>query len=45
MALADGEVVCIPGLEDPQAIERLGEVEGELRRGSRPAIAARYAPG
>jgi short-subunit dehydrogenase len=42
-ALDSGEVVCIPGLDDPEAVEHLARVELELRAGSRPALAARYA--
>jgi uncharacterized protein len=42
-ALHTGEIVCIPGLDDLLAVERLAAVEAELRQGSRNAIAARYA--
>jgi short-subunit dehydrogenase len=40
--LATGEVVCVPGLTDPQAVARLEEVESELRGASRPVLASRY---
>jgi short-subunit dehydrogenase len=42
-ALSTGEILCIPGLDDPVAVERLVDAEAELRQGSRTAIAARYA--
>jgi short-subunit dehydrogenase len=42
VALDRGEVVCIPGLDDPTALERLTAVEAELRRGSRRELAQRY---
>jgi hypothetical protein len=41
-ALDRDEVVCIPGLEDPAAVERLAVAEAELRQGSRRDLAARY---
>jgi short-subunit dehydrogenase len=40
--LTDGEVLCVPGLADPQAAERLVQAEAELRQGSRPVLAQRY---
>jgi hypothetical protein len=42
-ALHTGEVVCIPGLDDPVAVEHLAGAEAELRQGGRTAMAARYA--
>lgn len=42
-ALSTGEVVCVPGLEDPSALDALAEAEALLRTGSRPSLAARYA--
>jgi uncharacterized protein len=41
-ALGTGEVVCVPGLADPAAVERLLEAEAGIRSGSGPALAARY---
>ncbi|NHC14631.1 SDR family NAD(P)-dependent oxidoreductase [Motilibacter deserti] len=41
-ALRTGEVVCAPGLNDPTAVDRLTAAEAELRRASRPQLAARY---
>jgi short-subunit dehydrogenase len=41
-ALDTGEVVCIPGLEDPESMGRLAEVEADLRQGNRPVRARRY---
>src|SRR3954468_3760385 len=41
-ALGTGEVVCVPGLSDPAAVERLLEAEAGIRSGSGPALAARY---
>lgn len=40
--LGFGEVVCIPGLDDVDALERLEAVESELRQGSRRELAERY---
>ncbi|RCW45929.1 hypothetical protein DFQ14_102230 [Halopolyspora algeriensis] len=42
VALDNGEVLCAPGLEDAQAVDRLVTVEAELRRGSVPDLAERY---
>jgi short-subunit dehydrogenase len=42
-ALQAGEVVCIPGLDDHEAVEHLARAETELRQGGRAALAARYA--
>jgi hypothetical protein len=38
-----GEVVCIPGLEDPAVIDRYHQAQREmLRQGNRPELAERY---
>jgi short-subunit dehydrogenase len=43
VGLERGEVVCVPGLDDPAALERLVDVEGLLRSASRATgRAARY---
>ncbi|HWT93655.1 MAG TPA: SDR family NAD(P)-dependent oxidoreductase [Solirubrobacteraceae bacterium] len=42
-ALGSGEVVCVPGLEDPSALDALADAEALLRAGSQPKLAARYA--
>ncbi|GAA1789987.1 SDR family NAD(P)-dependent oxidoreductase [Planosporangium flavigriseum] len=43
VGLERGEVVCVPGLEDPAAVERLVDVESVLRSASRSrGMAARY---
>lgn len=42
VALGTGEVVCAPGLDDPEAVTRLGAAEAELRTASRPGLAERY---
>ncbi len=42
VALDDDEVLCAPGLEDPNAVDRLSEAESELRHASVPELAARY---
>jgi uncharacterized protein len=41
-ALGTGEVVCVPGLADPAAVERLLAAEAAIRSGSGPALAPRY---
>jgi len=42
-ALDAGEVVCVPGLEDPTVVERYHEAQREmLRQGNRPELAERY---
>lgn len=42
-ALRDGETVCVPGLEDPAAVEALAAAERGLRAGAQGGrIAARY---
>jgi uncharacterized protein len=41
-ALDAGEVVCVPGLEDPSAIDALVAAEARLRAGSAPRLAPRY---
>jgi hypothetical protein len=41
-ALGTGEVVCVPGLADPAAVERLLEAEVAIRSGSGPQLAPRY---
>ena len=43
--LVRGEVVCVPGLVDPAAVERLTEAEGEFRAASRRDLAPRYRAG
>jgi short-subunit dehydrogenase len=42
--LTRGEVVCVPGLSEPEAITRLAEAEHGLRAATGPVLAARYAP-
>src|SRR3954470_9583166 len=44
-ALRTGEVVCVPGLDDPTALERLAEVELAIRSASGPELAPRYRAG
>ncbi|CAL9363318.1 putative oxidoreductase [Streptomyces sp. enrichment culture] len=44
-ALAAGEVVCVPGLADAGAVERLVEAEVALRGGSGASLAPRYRDG
>jgi short-subunit dehydrogenase len=45
VGLERGEVVCVPGLEDPAALEQLVDVEGLLRSASRSTgMAERYRP-
>ena len=44
-ALGTGEVVCVPGLDDPAAVERLAEAELAIRSGSGPELAVRYRAG
>jgi hypothetical protein len=42
-ALDAGEVVCVPGLEDPSVIDRYHQAQREmLRQGNRPELAERY---
>ncbi|MFF1285735.1 SDR family NAD(P)-dependent oxidoreductase [Streptomyces sp. NPDC058299] len=41
-ALDDGEVVCVPGLPDAEAVARLSAAERGLRGGSGPRVAPRY---
>jgi hypothetical protein len=42
-ALDVGEVVCVPGLEDPAVIDRYHQAQREmLRQGNRPELAERY---
>jgi short-subunit dehydrogenase len=41
-ALETGEVVCVPGLDDPSAVQRLADAEAGVRQGAAPALAARY---
>jgi short-subunit dehydrogenase len=44
VALAGGEVVCVPSLEDASALDRLVAAEARMRAGDRTsALAARYA--
>lgn len=41
--LARGEIVCVPGLDEPRLLEELGEIERAiLRSANRPALSARY---
>ncbi|MGV9255669.1 SDR family NAD(P)-dependent oxidoreductase [Streptomyces sp. NPDC003697] len=44
-ALETGEVVCVPGLEDAAAVERLAAAELAVRTGSGAALAPRYHAG
>lgn len=44
LALERGETVCVPGLEQPEALAALEEAEGRMRQGSKPTLAARYRP-
>jgi len=44
-ALDTGEVVCVPGLTDPDAVSRLASAELEVRRGSGGRVAGRYRRG
>jgi short-subunit dehydrogenase len=42
-ALANGEVVCIPGLDDPELLERLADAQSiVLMSANRPTLARRY---
>ncbi|MFF9087486.1 SDR family NAD(P)-dependent oxidoreductase [Streptomyces sp. NPDC014991] len=41
-ALDDGEVVCVPGLSDAEAVARLSAAELGLRNGSGTRVAPRY---
>ena len=41
--LARGEIVCVPGLDEPDLLEELGEIERTiLRSANRPVLSARY---
>ena len=45
-ALERGEVICVPGLDDPSLLERLAEAQrAVLMSANRPTLAARYGPG
>ncbi|MFD7393091.1 SDR family NAD(P)-dependent oxidoreductase [Streptomyces sp. NPDC059852] len=44
-ALETGEVVCVPGLTDPDAVSQLASAELEVRRGSGGRAAERYRRG
>ena len=45
-ALAQGEVVCVPGLDDASLLARLAEIQRTvLMSSNRPALADRYRPG
>ncbi|MEV7127953.1 major capsid protein [Streptomyces sp. NPDC093260] len=44
-ALAAGEVVCVPGLEDAEAVERLAAAELGLREGAGAVLPPRYRAG
>ena len=45
-ALARGEPVCIPGLDEPSAFEKVSEAQrAVLNAANRPALAARYRAG
>ncbi|MFB8756952.1 SDR family NAD(P)-dependent oxidoreductase [Streptomyces nigra] len=44
-ALETGEVVCVPGLADPDAVSQLASAELEVRRGSGGRAADRYRRG
>ncbi len=41
-ALRTGEIVCIPGLTDPAALEQLGTAEAEIRTAMGGQLASRY---
>jgi short-subunit dehydrogenase len=41
-ALREGETVCIPGLADPAAVDRLASAEADLRTAARSPLAPRY---
>ena len=41
-ALERREVVCVPGLEAPEALEALAQAEAGVRAGAKPTLAARY---
>lgn len=41
--LTRGEVVCVPGLSEPEAITRLAVAELGVRAAIGPALASRYA--
>ncbi|GGY98821.1 SDR family NAD(P)-dependent oxidoreductase [Streptomyces poonensis] len=41
-ALAAGEVVCVPGLTDAEAVDRLAAAELDVREGSAASLAERY---
>jgi short-subunit dehydrogenase len=44
-ALAHGEVVCVPGLDDASLLERLADVRRAiLTSANRPSLASRYGP-
>jgi short-subunit dehydrogenase len=43
VALDAGEVVCVPGLEDPGAIDALADAEAGVRAADWGRVAARYA--
>jgi NAD(P)-dependent dehydrogenase (short-subunit alcohol dehydrogenase family) len=36
------EILVVPGLEDPAALDRLAEAEGLLSAGNKPTLARRY---
>jgi short-subunit dehydrogenase len=41
--LARGEVVCVPGLDDPSLLDKLGEAQrAVMAAGNRPALSQRY---
>ena len=42
-ALETGEVVCVPGLSEPEALDRLTRAEAQLRTASGSPLAERYA--
>ena len=45
-ALERGEVICVPGLDDPSQLERLAEAQrAVLMSANRPTLAGRYDPG
>ncbi|MFE1751887.1 SDR family NAD(P)-dependent oxidoreductase [Streptomyces anandii] len=44
-ALETGEVVCVPGLSEPEAVTRLTDAELALRESSGTALASRYRAG
>jgi short-subunit dehydrogenase len=42
VGLERGELVCVPGLEEPEALAALEQAEAGMRQGSKPTLAERY---